>query len=476
MKTDPRLPYTEIDDGFLPPRDPVLGYIKCGSKESTPRYTQAGKPWLAPTRLLDPARFEITTREKKTKKVKGQGSASGEEFTLDLGYVRDAGFHELEGVGPSPSSLRIRLLYPTWKQNLIAFLGAWGGREWVCRGNGVEATDIKRGACVCPCPRLVQFSGKYEGTPPNDGVKYKDGNAWKQDGVYPCKPHAVLNVILEAAGVFGGFWAFKTTSYETISNLTKSLRMFEEMFGRIDGLPLELRVMAATKQIPGGGTTTQPIVTLVLPASMDGARQIAKDAADESRKYLPAGGELDETKYLAAVVSEMEEEAEAYAGEFMPAEVIEDEEVVEEEREPELGRAAPADHHPPVTPERPASAETARVPEEVKDGPLESNESTQMATDERSTDAPTLQGQPADDSDRNEPKPKPKGADYVLAEKVLVAAGWRGDALKFRLEHHEKGGNLEELLDRLERHEPDAWAKVAALDLFEGEPEDGLGS
>ncbi len=565
MKTDTRLPYREISDDFLAPRDPVLGYIKVGGRSPTIRYTRAGKPWVGPIRLLDPARFEVTTREKRTKKVMGQGNAAGQEFTVDLGYVRDEDFHAFKSVGPKPNSLRIRLLYPTWRQNLISFLGAYGGGVWVCRGSGVEATDIKRGECACPCPRLIQFSGNYEGTRPNDGKK-----------PLVCKPHGQLNVLLEDAGVFGGFWPFKTTSYGSISNLIKSLRMFEEMFGRIDGLPLELRVMAVTMQVPGGGTTVQPQVTLVLPASMDGARQIAKSAADESRKYLPAGGALDETKYLEAVVVEMEEEGKAYAEEFMPAEEVEAEEIKEpegvvegelrkqaeiqamqrgaeataeaavlhkcekcdgvldsagvcqwckagrqppleeDEREPGLGRVAPVDAHPPVTPEPPASAETARAPEEgnpnqeYKDEVEDDNDGPEGDRGAGQTDAgephrrerggrdaealPASRGDvdgdggddrtgdqirgenPAvvDDSDRN--RPEPKIDDYDFAMKVLLAAGWEEEAIQGRLEHHQKMGTLDELLDRLERGEPDAWAKVTALDLFEGEPEDGLES
>jgi hypothetical protein len=353
--------------------------------------------------------------------MKGQGNASKEDFTVDLGYVRDEEIHGIAGVGASPSALRIRLLYPRWNQNLIAFLGAYG-REWVCRGNGVEATDIKRGEVACPCPRLVQFSGKYEGPAPNDGGK-----------LLPCKPHAQLNVLLEDARVFGGFWAFKTTSFETISNLTKSLRIFEEMFGRLDGLPLELRVMAATKQIPGGGTTVQPIVTLVLAASMDTARQVAADAATESRKYLPAGGALDETKYLEAVVSEMEEEAESYAGEFLPPdgeEVLEAEELEEERADPE-----PAELEEPIRePEEP--------PEDEPEGVVEGADLA------------------ANDSDRNTEDPEEEEL-IELATKVLEAADdWTPKAIKDRVEYHRRTGSLDRLIERLKKNMPEAWAKA----------------
>lgn len=502
MKTDPRLPYTEIDDSFLPPRDPVLGFVKCGGKEATIRYARAtGRPWVAPTRFLNPARFEITTREKRTEKVKGHGKASGEDFIVDLGYVRDDAFHEIEGVGSSPSSLRVRLLYPRWNQNLIAFLGAYGGGAWVCRGNGVQATDEKSGDCSipCPCPRLKQFSGTYDGDTPNDGVKYKDGNAWKYDGVHPCKPHAQLNVMLEDAGIFGGFWAFKTTSYETISNLKKSLRMFEEVFRRIDGLPFELRVMAATKQIPGGGTTTQPIVTVVLPANMDTARQLAADAAAESRKFLPAGRELDHETYLEAVISEMEEEAETYAGEFLPAEVI------EEEKEGRGDGPDGSGGRHPSPPDDPNQEEDEDELDDDIDGGEGDREAGHVGgggdggrerarprsgavSGERGDTGPRGAGEveaggpdrddpseAVDDSDRNDPEEELEEydvEDYQLATKVLEAAGWKPDAIEDRLAYHVKTGTLLKLLERLERHHPEAWAELADPD----EPEDGLAS
>lgn len=519
---DPRLPYRELDADFLAPRDPLLGYIKVGGRSPDVRYARGtGRPWVAPIRLLNPARFEVTTREKRTKKMKGKGNASGQDFTVDLGYVRDEEFHGLEDVGAAPSRLRIRLLYPTWKQNLIAFLGAYG-REWVCRGNGVEAIDIKRGECACPCPRLTQFDGEYSGTKPNDSIQ--------------CKPHGQLNVLLEDAGVFGGFWALKTTSYGTISNLIKSLQMFEEMFGRVDGLPLELRVMAVTMQVPGGGTTVQPQVTLVLPASMDGARQLAKAAATESRKYLPAGGELDETKYLAAVVEEMEAEVESYASEFMPpGEVLEVEEeahdpalpgevesreefrrdldkaegVVEGELRKQAGiqagqRAAEAileaaraqmaeaednlvkelekrlakglpvvsalsGDGPSVqagAPQRgePEVQDATSPPDEVEEPTREEDPDPEEPGDSGKNPEPT--GKDPDssaDSDRNDDLAEYDRANYELAKKLLESTGdWTEEGIQDRLEYHRKTGTLDTCVQRLKKHMPDAWAKVAA--------------
>ncbi|MDH5279547.1 MAG: hypothetical protein OEW52_00190 [Thermoleophilia bacterium] len=468
---DPRLPFTMIEERFLAPRDPVLGFVKIGGKDPHVRFAKSGRPWVAPSRYVDPPRFEVTNREKRLQIVEGQGKAKGEKFTVDLGYVRDAKFHKV--VGENPAALRVRLLYPRWHQNLIAFLGAHSGTKWICRGNGVEAVDLVRGACACPCPRLKQFEGTYEGTPPNDHLQ---GGA-----LYPCKPHGQLNVLLEDADVFGGFHAFKTTSFESISNLTKALRIFEDMFGRVDGIPFELRVMAATKSY-GEGTTTQPIVTLVLPASMSTARQVAADAAAESRKYLPAG-ELND--YREAIIAEMETEAASYVGEFVPE--------TQDPDAPTGPAAAPAPTPAPAAPARPARAPTvtpAPAPtaaEEEDEGPDHELAGDDEPEVEAEASAPTPP--PADDSGRNEegapapanavPAPDPASpADRLEAtcRAILEADGWQPQPIEDRLAHHRRQGleGLRKLLDGLKVHRPDAWAKVNQGGLFDSPPNDGL--
>ncbi|KKK97535.1 hypothetical protein LCGC14_2651790, partial [marine sediment metagenome] len=289
---------------------------------------------------------------------------------------------------------------------------------------------------------------------------------------------------------------FKTTSFETISNLKKSLLIFEQMFKRVDGLPLELRVMAATKQIPGGGTTTQPIVTLVLASSMDAARQIAADAAAESRKFLPAGRELDHATYLEAVVVEMEQEAKAYAGEFLPkGEMLEGEkEDVREMREISQ-RALDSDRdrqaHELVLEEGVEGDGTGEalppIDEEHPDEERESGGGPSVEADPSAEAGAGPEGQDndetpssdeKDDSDRNDPDPEPEieeydADDYELATKVLAAAdGWTAEAIRDRLEYHRKTGTLDRLLERLEKNMPEAWAAVAEAD----EPDDGLAS
>lgn len=466
---DPRLPFTQLEESFLAPRDPVLGYVKIGGKGEKVRFAQSGKPWVAPTRFTDPPRFEVTTREKRIQEVEGQGKAKGQKFTVDRGYVRDEAFHEK--VGKEPNLLRIRLLYPTWHQNLIAFLGAHNGTKWICRGNGVQAVDLARGECMCPCPRLKQFEGTYGGAKPGDSI--------------PCKPHGQLNMLLEDAEVFGGFWAFKTTSYESISNLTKSMQLFEQMFGRIDGLPLELRVMAATKSY-GDGKTTQPIVTLVLPASMSTARQVAADAAAESRKFLPAGRVLDYDTYRSAVISEMESETEAYAGEFVP-------EVTDPDQPPAAAAPAKPAQAPPAPPAPQVATATAATPasddgpdhEIVEDGEDDGDQEEATGAPEAAPPAvaeptPAAESTPPVQASAQAPESPPAESEMDRLEKIcraiLEAAGWKPQPIVDRLDHHRKQGlaSMQRLLDGLKVHMPKEYARVNQGGLFDAPPQDGL--
>ena len=443
--TDPRLPYDEIDEDFLAPRDPIVGFVKVGGKDPRVRFAKgSGKPWTAPTRYVEPARFEVTTRESEIKEVEGQGKAKGQRFKVDLGYKRDAGFHKaIED--DAPSSLRIRLMWPTWKENLVSFLGAHDGTEWVCRGNGVEATDTKRGACACPCPRLAQFTGTYEGTAPKDKAV--------------CRPRAQLNLILEDAEVFGVFWAYKTTSFESISNLIAGLQNFERLFGRLDGLPLELRVHGATKSY-GGGTTTQPIVTVALAASMNTARQLAADAAEESRKFLPAPVEGE--RYREVVIAELEEEGARDASEFS-------------DRGEEIAEAVVVEAEDEGGGEVEAVESLADDPAEADDPPPDSDRN-----EEDSYESPEPEEEEPDTDEGGSPDEPTDDPRLRVCRKVLALAGFDEAAVAGRLAYTLKANKLEELADRLERNYPDAWAAVTEPGFFDGaedgEPDDGLGT
>ena len=296
--------FTQISRKLIPPRLSVAGYIKVGGKADRVRWSKAG-PWLMPTRYVDPVRFEITTREKNIAEVVHPKDPEKRRWKLDRGYLRDERIHE--EAGKAPTELQVRLIFPEPHQNLLTHLGCHDGKRWMCQGDGEKAEELQANGVLeerdCPCPRL--------GADPKAGLV--------------CKPRGVLSAWLEASGEWGTVHVFKTTSWESIANLRTLLELFHEQFGTVAWLPLVLRVYPATKTYQGhgaggGGTTTQPIVTLALKGSLKRAHQIASGAAQEWRDArLLAGATHGAAEHHAETLArEMVEEAEAEGSEYFP--------------------------------------------------------------------------------------------------------------------------------------------------------------
>ena len=72
-----------------------------------------------------------------------------------------------------------------------------------------------------------------------------------------CKPQGVLSVILMDAPRVGGVYKLRTTSWNTIRNITTSLDTIKSLtFGQLAGLPLVLTLKPKTVTIPGTRKTT----------------------------------------------------------------------------------------------------------------------------------------------------------------------------------------------------------------------------
>jgi hypothetical protein len=428
---DRRPQFTQIDQDVLPSRESVLGYVKVGGLDETVRWSRAGRPWLPPTRYTDPVRFEVTTRERRVIEVTSDNQKTrGQKFRVEMGYARDKSFHEK--VGENPSEVSIRFMFPHWNQNLVTFFGCHDGKRWVCTGNGKEGLDHQRGKVTCSCPRLKQHEGDY----PREMMP-------KETPLLACKPHATMSFLLPESNLFGGFWEYKTTSWESAANLRTQLQVFEAMFGRLDlpGLKFALKAYPASKRFDAegqGGMTTQPIVTLVLLENYDTARQIAAtsrlelEAIEEGRLLTP--GAPDPERHIEVVMGEMEEEAGAIGSEFYHENLT--------DSDPE--EASPPS--PPVEEE-----------ENVVDGEYE------------------IEGE--DDGEGDLPPGLVPEEIEETARQVLKLAEWAPEKINARIEFHRAGGSWGRLADILREGFPDHWTRVTGEILGEDsaqEPEDGL--
>lgn len=332
--------FTQISPLVLKPRLAELGKIKIGGKgKQVQKKGRPGETYRLPTKF---DHFVVTRRDR---------DASTESF------VRDADVHA--SVGDSPKYLDVFCLHDEPEDNFQFYFSAYDGRRARCRGNGEWAIDREQGRIPCTCPLLKQHQGSYDGPERPAGVV--------------CKPYGRLSVVLAAAKVYGGYWTFRTTSWETISAIAASLRHLRREFaelGGLRGLPLRLVIYPATDTYEQDGqlkTSTSYKVSIVLRASYQEAFRLAAAAREWRHQNLLASPEAAQRAREEAVevrrqLDESDErEATEIAAEFHPEtvtaddggefyELDDDEEIVESDpivavcrRALEIGGAKPED-------------------------------------------------------------------------------------------------------------------------------------
>ena len=292
-------PFSTISRDVLRRQLSIVGYVKVGGfeKRKTPRWGRQG-PYSLPQSYTDPARFEITTRNMEREKCRHPQRKT--EHWWNKGYRRDKQIHGI--IGDAPDRLNVRLMFDDPKPNFQHSLGWYDGRQWACRGDGEVAHQVvPDGSTVkreCPCERL------------NSG----------DSSIGICKPRGVLTVWLEDSGQYGTCHIFKTTSWQSISQLKTQLELFHAQFGELAWLPMVLRVDALDKTYADGDKrrrTRQPIVTLALRCGPREAALMAQEheaLRDRVRHSLLA----DPGEHIEALEEEMETEAVAEAQEFRP--------------------------------------------------------------------------------------------------------------------------------------------------------------
>lgn len=220
-----------ISRDLLPPRLAVLGHIKIGGKKPQAVTSQKGNEFQPPVKY---DHFKVTTRTR------------GSDGNFEL----DTAVHEV--VGEKPTELDVRLPFDTRGENFYAKMVHYKGRTRELECDGETQTKVQTQESGA-CPRTLGRS-------------------------CPCKPYGRLAVILEAAPTFGGLYVYRTTSWESVNSLQTALKMFEEQFGSLRGLPLKLRLYPAEVRYQQNGqerTATAYKVALVLRASYDEARTAA---------------------------------------------------------------------------------------------------------------------------------------------------------------------------------------------------------
>ena len=234
-----------ISERVLQARMAEIGRIKIGGLEEKVRVSN-GKEWQAPTKF---DHFVITTMERDAK-----GN-----------FTRDEVLHGI--IGGQPKELKIRLLYNDIDLNFRTELALYNGKTCICRGNGEVAQQLDKDTgelieVACPCPKLEQEK-------------------------YGCKPHGVLNCLLEQSQLCGGTHKFATTSWNTIRGIVSSLKFISTCTGgKIAGLPLTMKYTKKTTTTRAGQSTTIPVVFIVYEGN---PVQMLESAIQNETQRIKAG-------------------------------------------------------------------------------------------------------------------------------------------------------------------------------------------
>lgn len=248
-----------ISGKLLRRRPQELGKIKIGCLGAE-RTSSGGKAFRLPQKL---DHFIVTTRHRGN----------------DGNFVRDGAIHAHPDVGPTPRELAGVLMYPTPEENFHAEMVQYQGKTKVWTCDGEEATNLKSGKCG-ECPRLAGAD-------------------------CACKPYSRLHLQLWASPHVFGYHVFRTTGWESTSNIQSALQEIFERFGTCYNAPVRLVIYPAEDRYQEGGkekTSESWKVGLVLAMPME---QAAERMVEAKRTMELARSEL---RLLAAGVQEEQAE------------------------------------------------------------------------------------------------------------------------------------------------------------------------
>jgi len=230
----------------LPVRLAQVGKIKIGVKGEE-RKSQSGSNYRLPQKI---DYFIIT----------GMAKGSDGNFIPDVALMK-----KLDPVNGKPRKLRIALPYDDIDLNFFTEYSFYAGTKRLCFGDGEQATrihvdkqtkkEISRETVKCTCD--LREEGK-------------------------CKPHGILSVILRDNFQLGGVYQFRTTSYNSILNITSGLTQIKQMTqGILAMVPLVMSLQPQTATDKNGKQRLIYAVNIVADVEewkslLDIAKDIAK--------------------------------------------------------------------------------------------------------------------------------------------------------------------------------------------------------
>jgi hypothetical protein len=245
----------------LLPGLPERGKIKIGVKGKAVQ-SRKGTTFQPPEKL---DHFVVTTLERGP----------------DGNFVRDPAIHGM--IGDTPRRIPITLLYNDIDLNFQSRYACYQGRRLWCAGDGEAAIrQLPNGpqTVSCTCERI--------------DFDYK--------GSDKCKFNGTLSVMIRGAGGLGGVWKFRTTSVNTVRNLTGSLQLIKAASGGVlAGLDLDLVLTPKAAMLPDGSQQTVYVVSVEFAGTLDELQQISYERALKDARHIERIAHVeDEARRLLA--------------------------------------------------------------------------------------------------------------------------------------------------------------------------------
>lgn len=203
------------------PKVAEIGKIKIG--EHSVKKTQSG--YHLPKRL---DYFRIVTTEKDSAKIN---------------FLEDK--QVMDTLGKEPKEIKILVPFDDVDMNFQTSFALYAGRQCICRGDGFEAdrTFLKDGK-----PGYFTLLDSEDLT---DTVKKNERRKvicdpetcphMQKEAKQVCKPNGRLCTIIPASKRLNGYYFFRTTSWNSISFITKALDdMKDQSGGILKGIPMKL--------------------------------------------------------------------------------------------------------------------------------------------------------------------------------------------------------------------------------------------
>jgi len=143
----------------------------------------------------------------------------------------------MEKLGPKPMEIKIELLYDNLELNFLSRFNYYHGHKCFCKGNGEVAERLTAtGKKIIVKKKQVNEYKYKEIVCPAGECEFLINNN--------CKPSGLLSVILPQANNIGGVFKFRTTSWNSISNIQSALAFIKtQTGGKLAGIPLKLQLM-----------------------------------------------------------------------------------------------------------------------------------------------------------------------------------------------------------------------------------------